>query len=160
MYKKYYLVDLERTNAFGTPYYWRKNKYGYTPDRRRAGLFIASEADEIVNNDRDNHTLKLAENELYIMKENFIERYAATEEAPTDEEEAWIFSQLPMVVEDVVLSKPLLSSLHCEHEEEDELDVYVVPFDSPLQTSGQEEYEERQIHIIACSVCSKWSLCD
>jgi hypothetical protein len=55
----YYLLDLERTLQSGTPYFWKKNKHGYTYEIESAGLFSKEEAEKIVLNDMNNTTVKI-----------------------------------------------------------------------------------------------------
>lgn len=60
----YYLLDLERTIARGVPYFWLKNKHGYTQDIGVAGLFSKEAADEIEANDISNTTVKIHINKI------------------------------------------------------------------------------------------------
>jgi hypothetical protein len=56
----YYLLDLERTIANGTPYYWNGNRHGYTTSLAQAGLFSEWIAEQIVQGDYDKRTVKIS----------------------------------------------------------------------------------------------------
>lgn len=60
----YYLLDLERTLARGIPYFWLKNKHGYTTHIEVAGLFSNEAAEEIEKNDTTNTTVKIHINKV------------------------------------------------------------------------------------------------
>lgn len=55
----YYLLDLERTLINGMPYYWLKNRHGYTYEIEEAGLFSEDMAAEIVKHDLDDRTVMI-----------------------------------------------------------------------------------------------------
>lgn len=61
MFVDYYLLDLERTIAFGKPYYWKGNRHGYTDQIEHAGLFAASFAIKLVKQDMDQRTVMISE---------------------------------------------------------------------------------------------------
>lgn len=55
----YYLIDLERSILSGSLYYWKPNRRGYTYKIESAGKYSEIEAEEIISQDFDNHTLKV-----------------------------------------------------------------------------------------------------
>lgn len=57
----YLLIDLERTIALGRTFYWRANRQGYTTLTFEAGKYSEQEADQIIENDYDNRTVKVSE---------------------------------------------------------------------------------------------------
>jgi hypothetical protein len=57
----YFILDLERTLTRGVPYFWKRNRHGYTHLIEFAGLFPAGEAAEIVRQDRDKRTVMIEE---------------------------------------------------------------------------------------------------
>jgi len=61
MIKKFILLDLERTISTGYTTYWKPNQVGYTRDLVEAGLYIESEANEIVESDFDKRTVAISE---------------------------------------------------------------------------------------------------
>lgn len=55
----YYLIDLERTLSREIPYFWLKNKHGYTTKIEDAGLFAKEAAEQIVKSDINNLTFMI-----------------------------------------------------------------------------------------------------
>lgn len=55
----YYLIDLERSISSGMVYYWKAHKRGYTTNLNDAGVYSSLVANEIVDSDFDNHTVKI-----------------------------------------------------------------------------------------------------
>lgn len=53
---EYYLLDLERTIVFKKPYFWKRDKHGYTSELYFAGLFTKEEAEKIAEDDKDKRT--------------------------------------------------------------------------------------------------------
>lgn len=60
----YYLLDLERTISRGKPYFWLKNKHGYTSEIGVAGLFAKEAAEEIIDGDFSNTTIMIHINKV------------------------------------------------------------------------------------------------
>jgi pyruvoyl-dependent arginine decarboxylase (PvlArgDC) len=60
----YYLMDLERTLSRDIPYFWLKNKHGYTTKIEVAGLFAKEAAEEIVKNDINDLTVMIHINKV------------------------------------------------------------------------------------------------
>ena len=56
-----YLMDLERTLAYGKPYFWKSSRYGYTDDIKRAGRWQREICDEIVKRDIHKETIIITE---------------------------------------------------------------------------------------------------
>lgn len=61
MAEKFYLLDLERTGNTGMAHFWKQNRFGYTTDIKEAGLFSPKEAQEIIESDMDELTVKIAD---------------------------------------------------------------------------------------------------
>jgi hypothetical protein len=62
---EFYLMDLERTIGCNKPYFWKGNRHGYTPHIEQAGIFPEAMADQIVDNDRDNTTVKISTSKIF-----------------------------------------------------------------------------------------------
>jgi len=95
-------------------------------------------------------------NELQVLKENFTVVYAAGDHEPTDNEMDYLFSQLPLSKKDFDFT---LHKHSCEipcNCNEDTL-VYGFKFESPYP---DEDIENRQLTVLLCSNCGKWSACD
>lgn len=60
----YYLLDLERTLSRNTPYFWLKNKHGYTTQIEVAGLFSKEAAEEIISKDINDLTIMIHINKI------------------------------------------------------------------------------------------------
>ena len=57
MVEEFYLLDLERTIGMGRPFFWKRNRHGYTDTLRMAGIFSRKEAEKIAQLDLDNLTI-------------------------------------------------------------------------------------------------------
>ena len=57
MREEFYLLDLERTIGMGRPFFWKKNRYGYTDLLHIAGIFSRKEAEKIAQLDLDKLTI-------------------------------------------------------------------------------------------------------
>lgn len=54
---EFYLLDLERTIGMGKPFFWKRNRHGYTEILQLAGIFSRKEAEKIAQLDLDNTTI-------------------------------------------------------------------------------------------------------
>ena len=56
-----YLMDLERTIAYGKPYYWKGNRHGYTSDITQAGRWEKEFCERIAKQDINKETILITE---------------------------------------------------------------------------------------------------
>jgi hypothetical protein len=57
MVEEFYLLDLERTIGMGRPFFWKRNRHGYTDALLMAGIFSRKEAEKIAQLDLNNLTI-------------------------------------------------------------------------------------------------------
>jgi len=57
MVEEFYLLDLERTIGMERPFFWKRNRHGYTDTLQMAGIFSRKEAEKIAQLDLDNTTI-------------------------------------------------------------------------------------------------------
>lgn len=70
----YYLIDLERSILSGSLSFWKPNRRGYSYKIVEAGKYSEIEANEIISQDFDNHTIKVLTKAVDKLIEETIDR--------------------------------------------------------------------------------------
>lgn len=95
-----------------------------------------------------------------ILKDNFTKEYASTEIEPTDNEKEYVFSILHTLDETSPDYTNVNGVTFCDCVERIEEDVQMDMFVVPIPFVEEDFEEERNISIILCTNCGKWSMCD